>query len=336
MNQMVRKFIINKCKELVKKLRTFLKIINCYYYDIYRYLKFSTSLKQPKTLEQFEARIIAHYHVIEKGLSLRDVRPGFGKEVVKSLLKLLENYVNLGYSAEKESFKAATDTLREYIFFNRRNKQDVSNMEGVSFNILKRVNISNSKLGGVIQLAKNEILRNIKRNFKSFAMSRHSIRNFSNEEVDVNVLIDAVKIAQKSPSVCNRQATKVYIVVNSDLIKKVLSLQNGNRGFGHLADKLIVIGSDLQYFEGVGERNQAFMNAGIFSMSLLYALHYEGLGACPLNWCVEPDKDKKLRDVLKVKESETIMLIVAVGHLPDKLNVAKSTRRNTDDIVEIR
>jgi len=336
MSQIVRRFTLNKLKELVGKPLTFLRIITCYYYDICRYLKFSTTLRQPKTFEQSEAKMIAHYHVIEKGLSLKDTRPGFGKECVKTLLELLENYINLNYSPEKESFKAAIDTLREYISFNKRNEQDISDIESAFLTILKRVNIPNEKLGGVIELTKNQILKNTKKNFKIFVTSRHSIRNFSKEEVDVNVLIDAIKIAQKSPSVCNRQTAKAYIIISSDLIKKVLSLQNGNRGFRHLVNKLIVITSDLQYFGSIGERNQAFMDSGMFSMSFLYALHYKDLGACPLNWCVKPNKDKILRGILKIKESETIMLIIAIGHLPDKFNVTKSTRKNIDDIIEMR
>jgi nitroreductase len=334
--QIVKQLVPNKFKKVIRKSCILLKAVECYFWDIYRYLKFSTTLKKPKTFEQFEARIIAHYHVIEKGLSLRNVRVGFGKGVIKSLLKLLENYVKLGYPVKKESFKAAIGVLKGYLSFNKINKQDIDDIETVFLNILKSVNIKNGKLGGVIELTKNEILRNAKKDFRSFVMSRYSIRNFSDKEIDINILIDAVKIAQKSPSVCNRQATKVYIVVTPYLIEKVLSLQNGSRGFGHLTNKLIVVTSDLQYFEGIRERNQPFIDAGIFSMSLLYALHYEGLGACPLNWCAKPDKDRKLRNLLKIKECETIMLIIAVGHLPDKLNITKSARKNINDIVKIR
>lgn len=326
----------NKLKNIINKILILFDVINSYYYDIFRYLKYSTTLKHPKTFEQFEARIIAHYHVLEKGLSLKGTRPGYGKQIAESLLKLLKNYINTGYSTDKKSFKTAIDTVNEYIYYNKKHKQDVKNIEYDFLSILKNTNaVPNSKMGGIFHLNKNEILESTKKDFKHFSLNRFSIRNFSSEEIDLNILIDAVKIAQKTPSVCNRQATKVHVIVNSDIIKTILKIQNGNRGFGHLSNKLIVITTDLYYFEGVGERNQAFIDAGMFSMSLLYALHYEGLGACPLNWCVSPNKSKRLRKILKINESETIILIIAIGHIPEKIDVAKATRKNIDEIIRI-
>ena len=42
-------------------------------------------------------------------------------------------------------------------------------------------------------------------NYENFIKSRHSIRHFGSEAVDVELLREAIQIAQYTPSACNRQ-----------------------------------------------------------------------------------------------------------------------------------
>ena len=83
------------------------------------------------------------------------------------------------------------------------------------------------------------------------------------------------------------------------------------------------------------ERNQSFIDGGFFGMSLVYALHYLGLGTCCLHWSVNYKKDNKLRKLVKIKDSENILFMILVGHLPTKLKVAKSERIDLNDIMKI-
>ena len=70
-------------------------------------------------------------------------------------------------------------------------------------------------------------------------------------------------------------------------------------------------------------------------MELLHGLHYEGLGACALNWSVNKKTDKKLREILDIRKMENIVAMVMVGHLPDELKVAVSQRKDLDDIITL-
>jgi nitroreductase len=92
--------------------------------------------------------------------------------------------------------------------------------------------------------------------------------------------------------------------------------------------------SDLKCFTGVTERNEAYVDGGMFAMSLLYALHHQGVGACPLNWMVPSSVDAKLRRVLPIPQNEKVIMVISVGHMPDKLRVAKSVRRPTEHFVK--
>jgi nitroreductase len=184
-------------------------------------------------------------------------------------------------------------------------------------------------------LHKNDVLRYTKADFSEFSKARFSIREFSDEPVPIEKITKAVKTAQKAPSVCNRQSSRVYVLSNRETIDNVFSIHRGNRGFSHLVDKLIIVTSDLAVFYGAGERNQAFIDAGIFSMSLMYGLHNVGLATCPLNWCTSGNNDRRLRRMIKIKDSESIILLLAVGNYRDEFKVAKSTRKPVEEIMSI-
>lgn len=331
MSRKVLKIILpNKIICLVNYSRKFFK---SYVYDIRRYLKYSTTMKSPKSIGQLESRIIAHYHIIEKGLSLRETRLGYGENIINSLVELLKKYKLYKYPEDKEAYKSAISALNSYISFHEENNHP---MEEFKKTLRMLSNFKNCKYGGIKVFEKREIIKYGKDNFGNMALHRFSIREFSDKPVELKKIIEAIKISQKSPSVCNRQSSRLYIIQDKKMKNQILNLQNGNRGFGHLADKILIVTSDLQSFDSIQERNQAFIDSGIFTMSLLYSLHYKGLGACTLNWCVDIQKDKKLRKIAKINESENIILMIAIGNLPDMIKVTISTRKNINDIIHMR
>ncbi|KYW88462.1 hypothetical protein AUF42_00230 [Francisella hispaniensis FSC454] len=294
-----------------------------------RYLTYSATFvnKEPN---QLLGKIIAHYHVIEKGLSYQEVRLGFAKDIVISLISMLKIYSNKNFDVFNNQYLTAISVVRKYIDLHEQKEFDITPIKSM----FERVKFSeNSSKGGSIQLTKNEINKKSKLDFKEMAFSRYSIREFTEEEVTLNVLEEAIRIAQKSPSVCNRQTVRVHIVLSKSTIQKYLIYQNGNRGFGFKINKLLIVTSDLNFFEGVNERNQSFIDGGIFSMSLLYALHYLGLGAVTLNWCTDRERDNEFRKVSKISNNENIILMIGVGNLPDRFKVPKSERKNLNEIV---
>jgi len=97
--------------------------------------------------------------------------------------------------------------------------------------------------------------------------------SFSDRPVKQEIVKRAVSLALKTPSVCNRQAWFVYHIDDQSIIGRCLELQNGNSGFGHKIQSLLIIASDLKAFDTGGERYQHWIDGGMFSMSLVYALH---------------------------------------------------------------
>ena len=155
---------------------------------------------------------------------------------------------------------------------------------------------------------------------------RHSIRHFSDKPVDVFGVIEAIKLAQYTPSACNRQGWKTYVVENIELMREVLHYQNGNSGFGNEFDKLLLIVSDLEYTNHEREVFQPFIDGGMYAMRVLDSLFYYGIASCPLSASLTPYQEVNVRKLLKLKESEVPILFVGIGNYPDLCQTARSER----------
>jgi nitroreductase len=186
---------------------------------------------------------------------------------------------------------------------------------------------------GVVQFQKQTYQNLAHGDFAALAGSRHSLRIFGDEAVKEDAVFSALEIARKTPSACNRQPWHVYWVRTPEAKNKLLEIQSGHRGFGAGADSFLIVTADIQSYFGVVERHQTFIDGGLYAMSLLYALHYAGLGACPLNWCVAFKTDMKLRNMFAIPDSENVIMIIAIGTLPQEIKAAKSLRKSVVDTV---
>lgn len=318
---------------LASAIRSALKVpLICVYYprDIIRYLRYSASLAQNANLSTLEAKVIADSHIIEKGLSLRNPRLGFGKQVIIRLIEAIKLYHKRKYPTDLFGHKFAVSILHKYLEFNIQNGYDVSDLED---SIRSFDNKGIEDMAGTRSFTKSQMLNDCVKSFPKLLNSRFSLRQFSGETVEMKIVEEAVRLASFSPSVCNRQSTKVYVVEDNEIKNKVIELQKGTRGFGEEIDKMIIVSSDITLFFGLQERYQSYVDGGLFSMNLLYALTYLGIGSCSLNWCAEPHRDKELKKLINANDCENIIMIVGIGHMPDVFKVAKSPRRDIKDIM---
>ena len=309
-------------------------LIRGVFYDFWRYLSLSNFGVAPKSKEQYFSILTKDYHKIEKGLSLNNPRPFFGKDAIQEVTYTIDNYAGkfgLGQVGE-----AAINTLKAYVTHHEKLELQNPLVDYVKNKLAeydgKFDSICEVK-GGATELTKEDIWKKSKIDFLKFSQSRHSVRDFSDEPVDVALIENAAKIAQGVPSVCNRQTCRVHVLSDKDEIQKALLYQNGNRGFNHQIDKLLLVVADLECFTTSGERFQRWIEGGMFAMSLIYGLHSQGLGTCCLNWSVNSPVDKKFRKAIKIEKNEEMIMMIAVGNLPEKLKVCDSARRDTSEVV---
>lgn len=315
--------------KLTRLLKPFVEVCQLmadYCYDGIRYLRYSGTFRVRSNAEKLIGRIYANYHVIEKGLCLPSPRLGFGADVVQDLMRLLRCFEYNKFGTDQQVYRGAIAALQAYETFNSAGGNHIRSV--VEF-LQERSKMSGAGQDGGFELKPREYFGNGRRtDFKALAESRHSIRSFSNKPVQKEDIVSAIEIALKTPSVCNRRGYRAYYTLKRKQIDAILSLQNGNRGFGHTATGLLIIAADLSAFKGSGERNQCFIDGGLFGMSVIYALHSLGIATCPLNWSVQNARDRQIRKVAGIKARDSLIMMIAVGHYVDYSKVAISGKED--------
>lgn len=308
------------------------QLLSAYKYDLNRYFSYSATQGLANKVK-LQGKIIKRYHVVEKGLTMPEPRLGFGKENVlllsKECLLFLDKFGNQDIQVNN-----AIGVLVEYKNFHESKNYQ---LDSDIFDILNQVeNISKKndiKAISQIKTSKDLYFKDSDANFREFSASRRSVRNYSNQPIPNDVLNDVLELALNTPSACNRQTSRVHIFSEKEDIENIFQVQNGNRGFGHLTDKLLVITAELGVFSDPMERNQAYIDGGMYAMNLLYSLHHFKLAACILNCSNTPIIDINMRKASNIKESEVFIAMIACGLAPDgEFAIADSKRFGVQDI----
>lgn len=297
----------------IKVIKRFFFLIIYSMYDLIRYQLYSSSVFKGKN-KNSDFRIIKYYHRLEKGLSFRSRKNDSGKGAV---LELIDIYSETVDSKQK---RIALNVLHEYMEDATYSKEAMEKIE--SFLLKNKPTI---KEGGVLNSSAEMRNKGILKNPEDFFLSRYSVRQFSNKEVDESLLARALSLASKTPSVCNRQGWFVYRV-NKKQIAGALKFQNGNSGFSDEIKNLIVIAVDTAAFEGEAERYQAWIDGGMYAMSLVYAMHSLGISTCILNLSNSPVKDIGLKKYLSISNQMNLICMVAYGHSDEEIKVCSSVR----------
>lgn len=301
-------------------------------YDLRIYYKFSFHRKILNDKEKQEALLFKLYHIVEKGLSLPEPRPGFGKEKIFEMLNIAHHYLH-SYG-ENELTNAIASSLKEYINFNKIQQFSLDE------NLIKEIDSFiglQSKItqnGGTIDITKTQIVSSINSNFETFFNSRYSVRDYADSKIDEQVIEKAVAIARKTPSVCNRQSWVAHFYSEKKQINSLLELQNGNRGFRDVINNLIVVTTSVKsftYYEG----NQVFTDGGLFAMSLMLSLHSQGIATCALNTCRPYWYEKKLKQIGQIPDHERIIMMIALGTMKTDFKVTISRRKPVSEILRI-
>jgi nitroreductase len=322
--QLIRSFIRNLYR-MFNALRYFM-------YDYKRYLKYSGYKSDFNDDELRNYNSVMVYHGLEKSLSYKERNPNSGWRNAYQLLDLLK------YAEKNNSFGyhdiASLQVLEKFINL-PENKND-KRMKEIK-NILNKYSkyISNSNENhGVFEYSYEDYRKGILKNPEDFFYSRYSLREFKDEIVKDEDIQRAVRLAMKTPSVCNRQGWGIYHTSKQDIKNIVLKYQKGNKPFGEKIPNLMIVTADLKAFFSPEEHYQYWIDGGLLSMSLIYAFHSIGVATCALNWSAKPKNDLELRKKLNIKDNHTIIMVLAVGY-PDENNiVCASTRRPIEEVYQ--
>ena len=297
---------------------------------LYEYWRFSSNCvraNMSKNPEKLLTDILMTSHALEKGLSIKDKKKGFGVSKLRTLIRGLNKYVEkYGYS---DRILIPLSVVNHYLIFQEndgytdemltKSKHDFDNLLGK----IHKTKDDLSK-GGSFFLAKESVLSLKNSNFEELCNGRYSFRHFSNEHVSDEIISLALDIAKKSPSACNRQSYRVH-VYDGKQKDDVLYSQGGARGFYKEASRAIIVTADMErYF--LSEAHLGYVDGALFAMSLIYAFTYLGVASIPLTICQPQKVLNKFASDFGIPANEYPVIVIAIGHYPDTAEIAKSER----------
>jgi nitroreductase len=290
------------------------------------------------------ALVLKYQHQLEKGLAMPNRRTQFGvqSKVFRKLVKYSTEYLSrYGPNFIFDGLGAVVD---QYIGFHKSRGEKVDAIVTELKEHLKSNNVEWQEYdGGIVTVNKTTMMKMSSGGFADLVLARRSIRQYAprleNNSTDFEdfrkEVYDSIRLAAEgTPSVCNRQGVKVVAVRDVEKIEQAIAIQGGGRGHDN-PEYLIMIVTNLQIFREERERNQAYVDGGLFAMSLMYAFQSKGLATCSLNFAASMQNDIKMRELLDVDDSHVIVMFMAVGRYREDVVLTVSPRRAADDIQSI-
>lgn len=276
---------------------------------------------------RLEADIIRQLHAIEKGLCLEKPRLGFGMGKFEKLFGFIDEYIKLD---NKNMFclYMARDALKAYLDFHKEKNfanDDIVEIQNRLNGLTDYLEENNEQCGGYLTLKKEDMQYSVEQ-IEALFNTRHSIREFSGEEVTQEEIMKAVALAQRCPSACNRQCSRVYFVNKQ---KYMTEMKTDLQGVGGFADAsygfLLVTGNKSAYH--LDERNQYLVSASIFAGYLSLALHTYSIASCIIQRSVSPSGQwDEFKSINNIPDDEQIILMMAIGKYKEETKVPVSKR----------
>ncbi len=318
----------------IRYMRSYHSLASNFIRDFNLYSKHSTVFSCDG-LNKIECQLILDYHSVEKGLLFKNIKPRFAQ------LRIEKLHRNLALDVVKENvyrsqIRVAFQVLCEYYELHQSMGVDISDYYTLSqYQSYKEVlgDSYTESFKGAISYNREEFYSLTDSNFLSFSHSRKSIREFTGELIPNSRIEQAISLALNTPSVCNRQACKVYLIEDKVRIDKLLKVQGGLTGYTENINQLLFVTVDRNYFFNIGERNQFYIDGGMFLMNLLYSLHYYKIANCPANWGKTIQEEKLLNGIVDIPESEKIICVVPIGIAKDDFKVTLSQRRDLSEVL---
>lgn len=330
--------LIGYMKEKIKKIpivdRMLFKrrLISEYAYDRKFFLENYSHSEITKNTNSYN--IILILHSIEKGLSSEKPRR-FGVKKINDLNKLLDSHAKFDDYESDFAFIYAINTLRSYVEFYRLHKWTGAPEYEVALGCVKKYDAIEAMEAGSITIYKKDYEKGSRIDYGAFLKSRHSVRKYSNTAIRIDDLKKAIKMASLTPSACNRQMCRAYYIKDSNKRKRVIRVAQGFGGFEEKTINLMLVTFDVSANYFVGERNQGWLNAGLFSMNLVNALHSLGIGSCFCQFGNSTSEEEAIKKDLGISKSERIAVLIACGYYCDENRIPCSPRKEISEYLTI-
>jgi len=157
--------------------------------------------------------------------------------------------------------------------------------------------------------------------------TRRSIRNFTDQEVDLKLVKKIIELGTHAPSACNIQGWHFIIIKNQKIKNKIVDLggsiiiKNAPIGILVLYDKRT---KNTEYQDYIQSASAAIQN-------ILLSAHAHNLGAC---WICHLPPKKELRKLFKIKKYLDPIAYIIMGHPKNEVQSVKR-KYELEEIISI-
>ncbi len=285
--------------------------------------------------EKLSAELIFQFHKLEKGMCIPGKPRFFGLDPAVATCLLVERWKAAKLPQTDPVFIGAIETLRAYRRRWAHTPPPAADAVRIAALLTQALDGLPDHPSFITPLPYQPSPLHLTEVFDQLCKDRRSVRAYDAAVPPMALIEGAIAAAQLSPSACNRQPCHVHLYRDREKIDRMLALQNGNSGFGHLLSTLLVITADGNAFFDASERNEPYVDGGLFSMTLILALQARGLASCCLNWCVTPDKDIEAHKRGDIPSHHKIIMFMAVGYPLEGALAPLSARREIASIVHL-
>ena len=271
-----------------------------------------------------ESIILMNINKIEKAICMPDRYKIFAQDIVHTLI---HTYKDNNQSISQQLKSEVCNTLYKY-------KDCLDNRLLDNKNMINDIELFLSKEDFVFSenMRINEDKENMQLSLAQILQQRHTVRNFLKDNVEYDLIVQALSMANNLPSACNRQAGSLIIIENDQVKNEILKLQQGNKGFK--APVLAALIVDNNVFTQEHEHNAKYVYAGSFVAGFVLGLESVGLSSCLLNWHVDKNTKHYVEKLLNLKDKE-IIVFVYIGYAVLGSKEAYSFKKPGSDLLEV-
>lgn len=315
----------SKLNQIVKVFGFFLE----YAQDLWLFLRHNGHSPFEDSARRLSHKTIIEAHTIEKGLTLPQPKPHFGRDKITAMLDM-----NAGWTppAGELSRSMLVGALRDYQqTFSDTPAPDADFAERVSAFVARHD--AEHAVGGV-----RHVLQHAAESpaAVAFLESRFAAREFGDRSLTDDEVTAVVNLAQRAPSQCNRQSTRLHVYRDPVRIRELLSLQGGARGFADNVPTLFVVTSEITAWGGPQQRNQPYLDGGLYAMMLMLGLDAKGFISCPLNLAITNRTERAIKTAGDIPARERLVVMIAAGTPPaHPIRAANSPRWGVDHVCRL-
>ncbi len=276
-------------------------------------------------------------HRLEKGLVMRDRRSVFAADYI---LDVVKNYLILLDSAndrdvDEELLRWAHSVINKYFASVDTSNARIAEAKRVfEQKASSHAQQLNGHASAFPYLRKEAAKSNITyEDFYNLSLQRRSVRWFKDQPVPRELVEKAMLAAAQSPSACNRQPFAFRIFDQKELKDQVGAIPMGIRGIYANVPMFAVVVGRLSAYLSERDRHVIYIDGGLASMSLMYALETLGLSSFPINWPDIEVLESRMEKLLKLEEDERPIMLIGIGYADEEGGIPFSQKKSPQQLI---